>query len=119
MHVDTTIAVRNGKKYVRHLLRTSYRENGKVKHRTVANLSSCSDEEIQAIKLALKHKTTLSDLASLKDVSSTLGKSIGTVWVLKIIAERILLADLCHCERFLKDILVSFSSDKAGGIEAL
>jgi hypothetical protein len=89
MHVDTTIAVRNGKKYVRHLLRTSYRENGKVKHRTVANLSSCSDEEIQAIKLALKHKTTLSDLASLKDVSSTLGKSIGAVWVLKIIAERI------------------------------
>jgi transposase len=89
MHVDTTVAIRNGKKYVRHLLRTSFRENGKVKHRTVANLSSCSDEEIQAIKLALKHKTTLSDLASLKDVSSTLGKSIGAVWVLKIIAERI------------------------------
>jgi hypothetical protein len=89
MHIDTTVARRRGKKYVRHLLRTSYRENGKVKHRTVANLSSCSDEEIQAIKLGLKHKKALSDLASLKDVSSTLGKSIGAVWVLKTIAERI------------------------------
>ena len=89
MFIDTTVAVRNGKKYVRHLLRTSYREDGKVKHRTIANLSSCSDDEIKAIKLALKHKESLSDLASLKDVSSTLGKSIGAVWVSKIIAERI------------------------------
>jgi transposase len=89
MHIDTTVAVRNGKQYVRHLLRTSYRENGKVKHRTIANLSSCSDNEIQAIKLALKHKNSLSDLTSLKDVSSTLGKSIGAVWVLKAVAETI------------------------------
>jgi len=43
---------RTSGQYVRHLLRQSYRENGKVKHRTIANLSSCSAEEIEAIKLA-------------------------------------------------------------------
>ena len=32
------------------------REGGKVKHRTLANLSHCSDEEIEAIRIALKGK---------------------------------------------------------------
>ena len=88
MYIDTTIANNNGKKHVRHLLRTSFRENGKVKHKTIANLSSCSDDEIQALKLALKNKKNLSLLASLKDIDTTLGKSIGAVWALKVIAER-------------------------------
>jgi len=33
-------------------LREGYREGGKVKHRTLANLSHCSDEEIEAIRIA-------------------------------------------------------------------
>jgi hypothetical protein len=106
MFIDTTVAVRKSKKYVRHLLRTSYRENGKVKHRTVGNLSSCSDNEIQAIKIALKHKTSLTDLASLKDVSATLEKSIGAVWVLKTIAERIGISNALGKERTGKLALV-------------
>ena len=44
------------------LLRESYRENGKVKNRTIANLSHCSQEEIDALKLALKYKGNLSEL---------------------------------------------------------
>ncbi|MGC9260411.1 MAG: hypothetical protein ACP5I8_10115 [Phycisphaerae bacterium] len=46
MHVDT------GKSgpYVRHLLRDSFRQDGMVKHRTIANIFSCSPEEIHAIK---------------------------------------------------------------------
>ena len=52
MYID---ACRTSGQYVRHLLRQSYRENGKVKHRTIANLSSCSPEEIETIKLALRH----------------------------------------------------------------
>ena len=42
MYVDTC---KSGK-YVRHLLRESYREGGKVRHRTIANISHCSGEEI-------------------------------------------------------------------------
>lgn len=49
-------------KYKRYLLRDSFRENGKVKHHTVANLSCCSPQEIRAIQLALKHKDELEAL---------------------------------------------------------
>jgi len=43
MYVDVS---KSQGKYTRYLLRESYRENGKVKHRTIANLSLCSEEEI-------------------------------------------------------------------------
>ena len=48
MFVDSCTYAANGKKYTRHLLRESYREEGKVKHRTIANISHCSQDEIQA-----------------------------------------------------------------------
>jgi hypothetical protein len=89
MYVDTTISRRNGRTYTRHLLRTSFRDGGKVKHKTIANLSSCSDDEILAIKLALKHKKNLSSLTSLDDIEIILGKRIGAVWSLNVIAERL------------------------------
>jgi len=89
MYVDTTTSKRGDKVYVRHLLRTSFRENGKVKHKTLLNLSICSNEEIAAIKLALKHKGKLASLASLSDIETTLGKSIGAVWAVNVIAKRI------------------------------
>src|SRR5665647_2887101 len=59
MHVDSSSTTANGKTYHRHLLRESYREAGKVKHRTIANVSQCSAEEIAAIRLALRHKGNL------------------------------------------------------------
>ena len=89
MYIDTTTSKRGSKVYVRHLLRSSYREDGKVKHTTIANLSSCSDDEIAALKLALKHKGKLTSLASLDDIETSLGKRIGAVWTLNTIAERL------------------------------
>ena len=41
--------------YVHYLLRDFYRQDGKIRHRTMANLSHCSPLEIQAIRLALRH----------------------------------------------------------------
>jgi hypothetical protein len=38
-------------KYFRYLLCDPYRQGGKVKHRTIANLSSCSSAEIQSIQI--------------------------------------------------------------------
>jgi hypothetical protein len=46
MFVDSSISTVNGKSYSRHLLRQTYREDGKVKHRTLANLSQCKPEEV-------------------------------------------------------------------------
>lgn len=89
MYIDSAIIKGNKNSYTRHLLRISFRENGKVKHKTIANLSICSEDEISAIKLALKHKKDLSSLCSTQDIKASLGKRIGAVWVLNVIAERL------------------------------
>lgn len=87
MYVDTQVLIRNGKRSVRHLLRESYREDGKVKKRTISCLSRCSDEEIEAIKLALKNKRDLVALKSIDDLKVTQGKSIGALHVINTLAE--------------------------------
>jgi len=67
-------------KYTCYLLRETYREDGKVKHRTIANLSGCNKEEIQAMRLARKHKKNLSQLVSVTQaVSLRQGLSVGAV----------------------------------------
>ena len=73
MYLDRSISRIRGKTYHRVLLRQSYREQGKVKHRTIANFSKCSPEEIEAIALALQHKK---DLAALRAGADTQGKKI-------------------------------------------
>jgi transposase len=90
MYLDRSRTTVNGKTYSRVLLRQSYRQDGKVKHRTIANLSACSDEEIEAVELAFKHKK---DLASLQPSSPgplhlRQGLCFGAVWVLHELAER-------------------------------
>ena len=87
MYVDTS---KSQGKYVRYLLRENYRENGKIKHRTIANISHCSNEEIEAIRLALKHKKDLGTLVSLKrDIILCQGISVGAVWLIYDIARQL------------------------------
>ena len=63
MYLDVSkITSAKGKAYSRVLLRSSYREDGKVRHRTLGNLSGCSSAEIEAVRLALKHKDQLAAL---------------------------------------------------------
>jgi len=83
MHVDSSKTTRNGKTYHRHLLRESYREANKVKHRTIANLSRCSNEEIEAIRLALRHKGDLEALVKQRPaLVLRQGLSVGALWTL-------------------------------------
>ena len=90
MRLDTIHKTVNGKTYTSHLLRQAYRDNGRVRHRTIANLSSCSDEEIQAIRLALKHKGDLGKLAGLKEnLVLKQGLSVGAVFTLHSLAKRL------------------------------
>ena len=86
VHVDKS---KSGK-YVRYLLRSSFRVDGKVKHRTVANISHCSPQEIDAIKLALQHKGDLTSLVSLReDVTLLQGSSFGAVWAVYDMARQL------------------------------
>src|SRR3989475_8250982 len=90
MYVDTSHITRGGKTYTRHLLRESYRANGKVLHRTIANLSQCSAAEIEAIRLALRHKQDLENLGTVQDaVTLKQGVSFGAVWTVYHIARRL------------------------------
>jgi transposase len=53
MHVVTNRRHGRRREYVTHLLRRSYREDGKVKNETLANLSHLPDEVIELIRGAL------------------------------------------------------------------
>lgn len=90
MHIVTNKAKHGKKIYNSILLRESYRENGKVKKRTIANFSNCPPDEIEAIKLALKHKADLGNLVSMKeDVHLKEGLSVGAVWTVYQLAKRL------------------------------
>ena len=54
MHVVTNRRQGKGREYVTHLLRRSYREGGKVKKETLANLSHLPDELIELIRRSLR-----------------------------------------------------------------
>ena len=90
MYLDSSKVTIKGKTYQRFLLRESYREQGKVKHRTIANLSDASEKEIQAIQLALRHKEDLSQLVSVQDsLELRQGPSFGAIWLLERLAQRL------------------------------
>src|ERR1700678_551314 len=90
MYLDRSKTTVHGKTYHRVLLRQSFRQDGKVKHRTVANLSACSDEEINAIALAFQHKKNLDSLhpPSPGPLHLRQGLCFGAVWVLHQLARR-------------------------------
>jgi transposase len=81
---------KKGKKYTRILLRQSYRENGKVKKKTIANLSDLPEELISVIKTALsvnsqKKSQAIADpdtLVKIKDISANAGLKFGSLYVL-------------------------------------
>jgi len=82
MYVDSSSSTTHGKTYWRHLLRRSFRQAGKVQHETIANLSDCSSEEIEAIRLALRHKGDLQALIHERPaLALRQGLAVGAVWV--------------------------------------
>lgn len=90
MYIDTSTIKQGSKTYIRYLLRESYREQGEVRKRTIANLSSCSEQEIAAIKLALRHKEELGTLSNLRDeLELQQGLSVGAVVTAYQVAERL------------------------------
>ncbi len=90
MYITETIRISpNGTSYRCVLLRQSYREGAKVKNRTIANLSHCTPQEVQAIRLALQHKDDLALLGPLQNAALQEGRSVGAVWVLYDMARRL------------------------------
>jgi hypothetical protein len=61
VHVATTKRTYNGKVYVTHLLRRSYREGQRVRHETLGNLSHLPADLIDLIRRRLSQGTPLGD----------------------------------------------------------
>ena len=60
IHVATTRRIYKGKLYQAHLLRHTYREDGKVKHKTVGNLSHLPSDIIDMIRRSLQGESFVS-----------------------------------------------------------
>src|SRR3989304_4336318 len=99
MHIVENKSKSGKKTYRSILLRDSYRENGKVKKRTIANLSNCTPQEIGAIKLVISHKDDLGVLGSLSEsVELQEGLSMGAVWCVNQVAKELGLFEDKLCE---------------------
>ncbi|MBU4301944.1 MAG: IS1634 family transposase, partial [Actinobacteria bacterium] len=95
MHVAKIERKHKGKVYESHLLRHNYREEGKVKHETLANLSHLPLHAIEVIDGVLKGETYLPASASLEivrtlphgNVAAVLG-TLRKIGLEKMIASR-------------------------------
>jgi transposase len=67
MFLETIKSTKKGKTYFSYLIRESYREKGKVKHKTIANLSKLSKEHILQIKSILTGKKGDFDICELEN----------------------------------------------------
>ena len=54
MYLESIKTNLNGKTYVTHLVRETFRENGKIKHRTLSNVSKLPAVQLQVLKKSLK-----------------------------------------------------------------
>ena len=101
MHiVRSKFKAKSGKVYETVLLQESYREGNKVKKRTIGNLTNCSEQEVAAIELALKHKGSLPDLEYTQNKPTIKeGLSVGGVWVIYEMAQRLGIVDALGDDR--------------------
>lgn len=92
MYIETVSTKRGGKIYKCVLLRESFRDGCKVKHRTIANLTNRPDDEIAAIRFALQHKGRLPDdmpIFSKEGSEFEQGLSVGAIIVISEVAEQL------------------------------
>lgn len=104
MYVETIKSVVKGKSYISYLVRETYREKGKIKHRTISNISKLPKEQIDLIKKSLKGYKGKFNVNELK-----LGRSyeFGASYVFKKLAEQLGLDKMIYSkkEQWRNDIL--------------
>jgi transposase len=70
MHVARIERKHGGRTYVSHLLRQSYRHDGKVKHRTLANLSHLPEHVIDLVRRSLQGEVFASEEETVRTLAS-------------------------------------------------
>jgi transposase len=86
MYIERTTRKTATKTHECFMLRESYRENGKVVKRTIANISHLSTAEIDALRAALRYKQPAVPVSEM--VMKT-GKIVGSLTVVREIAKKL------------------------------
>jgi len=80
MHVSKVVSRRGEREYVSYLVRRSFREGGKVRHETLANLSALPQSAIEAVRASLAGKTLVAAGDDLRTVRSLPHGHVAAVW---------------------------------------
>src|SRR5213593_4800147 len=80
MHVTTTRRHYKGKVYETHLLRRSYRQGGKVRNETLANLSHLPPETIELVRRSLRGETFTAAADAFEVTRSLPHGHVALVW---------------------------------------
>ncbi len=105
MHIDYCKSDYKGKKNISILLRETYRDNGKIKHRTILNLTNYPKEEIEAMKLAFKFKDNLAQLGNIQDIKISNKYIFAPTYVLYQIANQLGITKVLGNSQEAKQIL--------------
>lgn len=99
MHVDV---IPNRKSRPCFLIRETYRENNKIKHRTVKNISNLAPERIMAIKRALQGEFDKLAFCGDVDAKTEQGPKFGALYCLHEIGRQIGIWDVLGYDRKAK-----------------
>jgi hypothetical protein len=80
MHVSKIVSRRADREYVSYLVRRSFRDGGKVRHETLANLSALPLSAIEAVRAALAGQTLVAAGDGLRTVRSLPHGHVAAVW---------------------------------------
>lgn len=103
VHVARVVRKYKDREYVSHLLRRTYREDGKIKHDTLGNISSLPDETIELIRGSLGGTSYL-----VADENITVARSLphGHVAAVGAMAKKLKLAELLGPSSRERDIVM-------------
>tara|TARA_B100000315_G_C14545277_1_gene572923 strand:- start:68 stop:1666 length:1599 start_codon:yes stop_codon:yes gene_type:complete len=90
------------KTYYSVLLMHNYRENGKIKHRTIMNLSKWNEDKINALERVIKGEKGITP----EQVILSQGKGIGAIWAFKKLADQLGLSQALGATRKAKIMLL-------------
>jgi hypothetical protein len=80
MHVSKVVSRRGDREYVSWLVRRSFREDGKVRHETLANLSALPQPAIEAVRASLSGQTLVAAGDGLRTMRSLPHGHVAAVW---------------------------------------
>ncbi len=104
MHVAKVVRKYKDREYVSWLLRRSYREGGKVRHDTLANLSALPGDAIEALRACLAGKTLAEAGSEFEIERSVAHGHVAAVWSM---AEKLGLAKLLGPAGAQRDLAVA------------